>query len=57
MPTSGERLHAFAKGYCHFSEEHVVGVIRGGESLQVSLQLQQLPLHLPEALLQILCRN
>lgn len=45
------------KGYSHFSEEHVVGVIGGGKSLQVSLQLQQLPLHLPEALFQILCRH
>lgn len=45
------------KGYSHFSEEHVVGVIGGGERLQVSLQLQQLPLHLPEALFQILCRH
>lgn len=44
------------KGYSHFSKEHVVLVIGGGESLQVSLQLQQLPLHLPEALFQILCR-
>lgn len=45
------------KGYSHFGEKHVVGVIGGGESLQVSLQLQQLPLHLPEALFQILCRH
>lgn len=50
-------MHAYVKGYSHFSEEHVVGVIRGGESLQVSLQLQQLLLHLPEALFQILCRH
>lgn len=45
------------KGYSHFGKKHVVGVIGGGESLQVSLQLQQLPLHLPEALFQILCRH
>lgn len=45
------------KGYSHFSEEHVAGVIGGGKSLQVSLQLKQLPLHLPEALFQILCRH
>lgn len=57
MPPMGWVNACVCKGYSHFSEEHVVGVIGGGESLQVSLQLQQLPLHLPEALFQILCRH
>lgn len=45
------------KGYSHFREEHVVWVVWGGKSLEVSLQLLQLPLHLPEAFFQILCRH
>lgn len=45
------------KGYSHFREEHVVWVVWGSKSLKVSLQLLQLPLHLPEAFFQILCRH
>lgn len=57
IPTDLQPNACMCKGYSHFREEHVVWVVWGGESLEVSLQLLQLPLHLPEAFFQILCRH
>lgn len=45
------------KGYGHLAVEHVILVVRGAESVQIFLQLQQLLLHLLQTLLQVLRRD
>lgn len=43
------------KGYCHLAVEQVLLVVCGAESVQILLQLQQVFLHLFQALLKVFC--